>query len=690
VSSWSPVRLGARALVAACAIALVGPRAASADEVPATPPAIPTPTATATATSTPTATATATPTAAATATATAADPDAPSTEIPPVELPSQVVRLAPAEATKDPTAAVTVIPVDRFAGEAKSVAALVATSPGVAVQQYGGLGQLSTVSIRGSASSGVLVMVDGLPINTATGTGVDLSSVPRHWIERIEVLRGAEGAHYGAGALGGVVNLVTRGPGAGGWSAEATAGSFGTWAAAAEAARDAGQGTLMLSASAEGSGGGFAYAFDPEPNVPSNPTSMEERDNNATARGGLLVRWARPGARRVDALLQLSGGRRELPGWPTNLTPGDRQADARALASIRLATAGPARTTLATRASFRGDLLDVHGEVVGGGTTRQRGGAASVESELRLPHARGVATALVFAEGETIGGAAPARTRGSFAAALSDDLEPVGWLRVAPALRVDRVGEATGVSGKLGASARAFGPVGLRASVGRSFRPPGFAELYLEQGLVQPNPALRPEVGTGGDVALVLEGARVLASAGAHATVYDDLIFYQQTIGGRLKPFNSGKALVRGLEGELATPPARRLLGLALSASYTWLHTEVLRGSAAVLGNEIPHRAPHRLFARAAIGADRTLGAFVELHHVGRQFSDQANDHTIAAARIWNAGASLRFSRRPAVSLHLAVENLADDRTQVDGFGNPLPGRTVLVTVRAARSKGTP
>jgi iron complex outermembrane receptor protein len=445
----------------------------------------------------------------------------------------------------------------------------------------------------------------------------------------------------------------------------------------------------MMSASAEGTGGGFGYVFEPTQSAPSG-ASTYERENNAATRGGLLVRWARPAARRVDALLQLSAGRRELPGWPYHLTPDDWQEDARALASIRLSSAGPARTTVAARASFRGDLLNVRAEGTGG-TVRQRGGAASVESEVRLPHARGVATALLFAEGETIGGSGPGHARASLAAALSDDLEPTGWLRVAPAIRVERVGDATGVSGKLGASARAFGPVSLRASIGRTFRAPGFAELYLEQGIVQPNPALRPELGTGGDAALVLEGARLLASVGAHATVYDDLIFYQPATGDRLKAFNSGKALVRGLEAELATAPARRLLGLALSGSYTWLHTEVLRGSASVLGKEIPHRAPQRLFARAALGGERRLGAYVELHHVGRQFRDAPNYQVIPAAQVWNAGASLRFSRRPALSLHLAVENLADDRTQVDGFGNPLPGRTVLVTVRAAgHPKGTP
>jgi vitamin B12 transporter len=619
-----------------------------------------------------------------------APPDHPSTEIAPVELPEQVVRLPAAEATKDPTAAITVVPAARFAGEAKGVAELVATAPGVAVQDYGGLGQLSTVSIRGAAASGVLVLVDGIPLNTATGAGVDLSSVPRHWLERVEILRGAEGAHYGSGALGGVVNLVTRAPGAGGWSTEATGGVFGTWAAAADGSREAGPGTLLVSASAEGTNGAFGYEFDPTPDHETDATTPRVRTNNGTARGGLLVKWARPGARRVDALVQLSGGRRELPGDPYHLTPDAWQADGRALASVRVATAAPLDGTAALRVSARGDLLDLHGETTAG-ETRQRGGTGSTEGELRVPHPRGAARAAVALEGEALGGSGETRARASVAASLSDDVDATTWLRVAPALRAEQIGPFTGVSGKLGASARLHGPLSLRASAGRTFRAPGFTELYLEQGLVQPNPDLVPETGLGGDAALVLDGGGVLASAGGHATVYDDLIFYQPGIGGRLKPFNSGKALVSGLEAELATAPARRLYGLALSGSYTYLHTEVLRGDADTLGKEIPHRAPHRLFGRAALGADRPFGAYAELHLVSRQYHDAKNLQVIPAAQVWNAGASLRLSRRPAVSLHLAVKNLADDRSLQDGFGNPLPGRTVLLTIRAGSTpEGSP
>ena len=62
------------------------------------------------------------------------------------------------------------------------------------------------------------------------------------------------------------------------------------------------------------------------------------------------------------------------------------------------------------------------------------------------------------------------------------------------------------------------------------------------------------------------------------------------------------------------------------------------------------------------------------------------------AAGVWsfNAGGSFRFTRHPDARLALELRNLLDDRTLQDGFGNPLPGRMVMITVRIAGAKDAP
>lgn len=609
-----------------------------------------------------------------------------SADEPSVLMDELVVRLPRAEAAGDPTASATVVEARRFAGEAKDVAALVATAPGVAVNEYGGLGQLATVSIRGSMASGVLVLLDGLPLDGGRGAGSDLSAIPRHWVDRLEVVRGAEGAHFGAGALAGVVNVVTRRPRAGDWSAEAGAGSFGTVSAAGDGGVAAGAWTLLAAGSFDGTQGGFPYRFDERPEVSGDPLLSRRRENNGAWRGGLLLKASRPaGAGRLDLLAQLSAGRRELAGSPYLLTPRDWQEDGRALVSARLGGLA-LRTGLASALRLHGRLDQLTARLQGAPTAfTQRGAGGGAEGELTLAHPGGQARLALSAGAEALAAEGPGgdRRRASAAASLSDDLALLGGrLRLAPALRAEVVGPFAGLSAKLGASLSLAPALRLRASAGRSFRAPSFAELYLTQGLASPNPDLRAERGLAGDAALVFDGAPGLLSLGGFVQLYQDLILYQRASLEQFKPFNAGKAAVSGLEAEVATTPAPALLGLTGSASYTLLVTENLRAGEEALGKWLTLRARHRLYARAAI-APGPLDLHVELHHVGRQYKDPANTRVIPAATVVSAGGSIRLARSPAVRLHLEIENLADDRALLDGLGNPLPGRLVMVTLRA-------
>ncbi|BBL73943.1 TonB-dependent receptor [Methylomagnum ishizawai] len=69
------------------------------------------------------------------------------------------------------------------------------------------------VDIRGmgdSYSSNVLVLVDGVKLNAPDLSGVDFTTLSLEQIERVEIIRGGNGVMYGDGAVGGVINIVTR------------------------------------------------------------------------------------------------------------------------------------------------------------------------------------------------------------------------------------------------------------------------------------------------------------------------------------------------------------------------------------------------------------------------------------------------------------------------------------------------
>ena len=74
-------------------------------------------------------------------------------------------------------------------------------------------GKFSSIDIRGmgaTSSSNVVIMVNGVRLNTSDLAAPDLSSIPLSQIKRIEIIRGAAGVRYGNGAVGGVVNIITE------------------------------------------------------------------------------------------------------------------------------------------------------------------------------------------------------------------------------------------------------------------------------------------------------------------------------------------------------------------------------------------------------------------------------------------------------------------------------------------------
>ena len=95
-------------------------------------------------------------------------------------------------------------------GKSLTAADLLSTLPGIQSYKQGGLGSFQSVSIRGIAARNILICVDGVPLNDASGGAVNLASIDLNQMEKVEVYKGNVPAKFGVTGLGGAVNFVTR------------------------------------------------------------------------------------------------------------------------------------------------------------------------------------------------------------------------------------------------------------------------------------------------------------------------------------------------------------------------------------------------------------------------------------------------------------------------------------------------
>lgn len=92
----------------------------------------------------------------------------------------------------------------------RSLIDLLETLPGMQFgSQSGGIGQLSSLFVRGTESAHVLVLLNGRPMAQMVSSNVDFSQLPVSNVQRIEYIRGPRAAIYGSRAIGGVVNIIT-------------------------------------------------------------------------------------------------------------------------------------------------------------------------------------------------------------------------------------------------------------------------------------------------------------------------------------------------------------------------------------------------------------------------------------------------------------------------------------------------
>ncbi|MCB9765375.1 MAG: TonB-dependent receptor [Alphaproteobacteria bacterium] len=643
-------------------------------------------------------------------------------------------------------ASVTVIEVNEALPAASDVAGVVDSASGTTVVRLGGLGDYAAVSIRGSTTRQVQVHLDGVPLNPDGAASVNLAELPLWAFQRVEIYRGNAPPQLGASPIGGVVDLRTGDAEGAGVGASVSVGSLRTTRVTALSRAPGQLGAqptdLLVVAEAFTTQGDYRYFSDNGTEYNLFDDSRPTRANNDKRQLNLHGRW-RVGTRRARfSLLEAFLSRDEgIPGHVNSPTTAVDLGTTRSLTSASLeGQRGPLAAEGRAWLYLREERFDDREGEIGVGTQWNEDrfgslGALGHAAWAPLPQLSPALTASLRQDRYTTTNLLTRETldaaRVRYAGTLSLSADAWLWgerLVLSPVLQgtwldnrslgavpfseepiaPDSRKTYRRIDPRGGVLLRPVPLVAVKANAGRYLRPPDFTELFGDRGAVVGNTDLRPERGLQADA-----GVRVMlpepwpvagaVEAGVYWSRVDDLIVMVQNAQRTMVPMNLDAARVRGVELALSLDA----FGWVSSQSnLTFNQSEIRTDNAAWDGNQLPRLPRWEAAQRTAVVWGDRLRVGHTWSYTDGNYWDRTNWYRAAPRSIHGVFVRVRpLPRGPDVELDLL--NLTDRTVEVvprnpldpsddarvvqpitDFVGYPLPGRTVLLTLRWALETG--
>lgn len=586
--------------------------------------------------------------------------------------------------------------------------------PGVRFTSQSGAIQNSGISMAGFGQSGVLILVNGRPVNPPDMSGVDWTAIPIGNVDRVEVLRGPAASQYGDRAIGGVVNIITNE--APEYTVEIST-SVDTLlsnrqAASVGYADDLLDGKITVLRTQElpsreqsdssSLGGGLnmtvrpgdAWAISLSGNVvrseyelpgaisreqfEDDPDQINDDESNVTVTEfdlGLEPRYEEGG---VDIRLPLSYSQRftEVENFQGS-TFDDRSIqtyDARPQANVALPSFGVARPQLTagldTRFQSLG-YLDYENE-----DRDEVDGEANIARTSFAPWLRSTTE---LSERVAVDGGI--RMEFTSLTAESDDLDSDESDSVSPLVY------------DIGLSWFPTSMLSFDARYARVFRYPSFDEqviyldnpdFFLSAGF---NNDLQPEDGhhitTGAELTVpdVASGQLVVA-LNPYAVFMTDEIAFDSDSDSQNSNIDSSRRLGGTAEANYSTEQ------FSVGLGYSYTRAEVTSGDNE--GNIIPRVPTHSGTADVTVQLPAGVALGSDVKATGEFYQDDANDQDLVPGRVdWRAQLSWEPAFVDGLRTYIAAKNILDDRTPTATFGDaawyPTPGRRFEIGARWRR-----
>ena len=555
---------------------------------------------------------------------------------------------------------------------------LLGRQAGVEFARTGGPGSQASLFLRGTNSSQTLVLVDGVRLNTALTGAAALGGVSLDSIERIEIVRGNLSSLYGSEAIGGVIQIFTRGADRSGFEIGGEAGSGDMRAANVYAAQRLDGGSIALSAAGRRSSPFSAIDTSQVIAGPFAPGANPDIDGN---RNGSASLRAQGKAGPVDLAASLWGSRNDTDFDSTADGPTatheekSRQRAMQASAAGQLAERWRAQLTVARTDD---DTTNASSEPwsFNSGEFESSNRTVTLANEIRLGE---LATATLAYE--------YLQQRGA-STAYDPDL---GGVQTRFERRVNSVRagiDARGGPHRLQANVRwdDYSDVGaattglvaygfdvdprwrVSAQLATAFRAPSFNDLYYP---FFGNPGLSPERSRSGELALRYSEDSASLRAAVFRNRTSDLIVYD---AAAQQARNVASADIDGIE----LIASGRLQGWQLQADASFTRAED-----SSTGERLLRRAPYRIHLAAARTFGRFDGLFEVTYNAERYDSDINTYARTELASYTLARLALAWRATDWLRLTLRLENLFDAGYElVDGYSTAGLGVFAGVTLR--------
>jgi vitamin B12 transporter len=538
----------------------------------------------------------------------------------------------------------------------RTVADAIASLPGVSIERYGP-GAFAQFGIRGSSSSQVLILIDGLPAAGSQINSLDLNGIPTIGVERIELVEGGGSTLYGSGSIGGIVNIITAPLGSS--AADLRDGSFG-------------ERTLRVQTR--------NVSF--ERTIANNAFGTPDGSTRLNADSGLTAARIAFAGKIGSIAAQLTAGITDhhlgVPGSDAFLSPTSREADLSRNAHLRLTHTGShALTTLdlgagSLRVAFTCDPGDMTCFAPAQLLTDDRV-QVSLRNVVASDRARtilGLDLSRGFARVDDGTDPIEVHAYAQSAAYVQQDWLFHGGDRLYAGLRGERDYPQGGAfSPSIGAIVRVSPGLTMRANFAAAFRAPTADDLYYPNFS---NAKLVPERTRVADLTLTAPDLLDGTSIGWFSTVGTNLIVLDENF----VPQNVGHALVQGLTFMTRTRPRN---GIYASLNLTDLY----RAQDLTTGARLPNRGPV-LQSNLELGYTSAAETGIEsaailVHSAGARgvvdFSQPLFDQAGAFTRV---DAFVRIHTGSGLLVTVRGFNLGNERyAEVAGY--PLPGRSFAI-----------